>query len=334
MKALATLAVASAMLLTALFARGDYTSHRGVDSYIDDLAVTHGFSRDWLTRVFSSATRRDSIIEAISRPAEKAKPWHEYRQIFVTDERIRGGVDFWRKHEDAVAAARAKFGVDGEIVVAIIGVETFYGRYLGSYRVIDALSTLAFDYAPRARFFKGELTEFLLLVREEGRDPLAAMGSYAGAMGFGQFIPSSYRAYAVDFDNDGRRDIWTNTIDAVGSVANYFDRHGWRGQGPATVRVELPEAAVAELADRGLELQHTVGELRDRGVTGIEGLPTDAEAALFRMQAEDGVEYWLGLHDFYVITRYNRSAMYALAVLQLAEQIRLRFGGLDAVPGE
>ena len=325
MKALPAMAVAMALLLTPLAAVADYASRAEVQTYLDELSARHGFSRQWLSGVIEGAERKDSIIEAISRPAEKAKPWHEYRGIFVTDERTAAGVDFWHEHGDSLAAAAEQYGVAPEVVVAIIGVETYYGRYLGRYRVIDALSTLAFDYPRRASFFKGELTEFLLLVREEGHDPFTPMGSYAGAMGYGQFIPSSYRAYAVDFDADGVRDIWTNKVDAIGSVANYFARHGWRGQGPAVLPVELEDPSLDDLANAGLELEHTIGDLRDRGVTGGDGLPADARAALFRMQAADGDEYWLGLHDFYVVTRYNRSAMYALAVLQLAAEIRRHF---------
>ena len=333
MKALPTLAVATVLLLTPQTATADYASRPEVQAYLDELSARHGFSRQWLSDVLAGAERKDSIIEAISRPAEKAKPWHEYRDIFVTDERIAAGVDFWHEYGDTVAAAQEQYGVAAEVVVAVIGVETYYGRYLGRYRVIDALSTLAFDYPRRARFFKGELTEFLLLVREGGHDPFAPMGSYAGAMGYGQFIPSSYRAYAVDFDADGVRDIWTNKADAIGSVANYFARHGWRGQGPAVLRVGLEDPTLDEVANAGLELEHSVGALRARGMTGIDALPPDTRAALFRMQAVDGDEYWLGLHDFYVVTRYNRSAMYALAVLQLAAEIRRQFDAVAVSDG-
>lgn len=325
MKALPTLAAATVLLLTPHAATADYASRPEVHAYLDELSARHGFSRQWLSGVLAGAERKDSIIEAISRPAEKAKPWHEYRRIFVTDERIAAGVGFWREHGSALAAAQEQYGVAAEVVVAIIGVETYYGRYLGRYRVIDALATLGFDYPRRARFFRNELTEFLLLVREGGHDPFVPIGSYAGAMGYGQFIPSSYRAYAVDFDADGVRDIWTNKADAIGSVGNYFARHGWRGQGPAVLRVELEDPTLGEVANSGLELEHTVGALRARGMAGADALATDARAALFRMQAADGDEYWLGLHDFYVVTRYNRSAMYALAVLQLAAEIRRHF---------
>ena len=332
MKALPVLA-AIVLLQTPLGANADYASRPEVQAYLDEISARHGFSRQWLSGVLAGAERKDSIIEAISRPAEKAKPWHEYRGIFVTDERTKAGVDFWKEHGVAVAAAEERYGVAAEVVVAVIGVETYYGRYLGRYRVVDALSTLAFDYPRRASFFKGELTEFLLLVREGGHDPFAPMGSYAGAMGYGQFIPSSYRAYAVDFDGDGVRDIWTNKTDAIGSVANYFAEHGWRGQGPAVLRVELEDPALDEVANAGLELEHTVGALRDRGVAGIDSLPAEARAALFRMQTVGGDEYWLALHDFYVVTRYNRSAMYALAVLQLAGEIRRHFDSLVVSDG-
>ncbi len=316
------------------FAWGNYDARPVVGEYIDSLTTSHGFSRPWLVRVFAGARKNDTVIANISKPAEKVLAWHDYRDIFLTEARINAGVNFWRHHRTAVGAARQKFGVAGEMVVAIIGVETFYGRYRGKYRVIDALATLAFDYPPRAAFFKRELTEFLLLVREEGVDPFTVTGSYAGAMGYGQFIPSSYRAYAVDFDGDGHRDIWSNATDAIGSVASYFARHGWRGRGPTAIRVRLGDAAAARFANTGLDLARTVGELRGAGVTGMDGVADNEKAALFRMDAEDGVEYWLGLHDFHVITRYNRSSMYALAVLQLSDAIRQRLQTADGTgPG-
>ena len=249
-------------------------------------------------------------------------------------------MDFWRDNEAALNRAHEAFSVPPEFVVAIIGVETSYGRITGSHRVMDALATLAFDYPPRAAFFMGELTQFLLLVTEEEKDPLAIMGSYAGAMGFGQFIPSSYRAYAVDFDDDGRRDIWHNVTDAVGSVANYFERHGWRDGDTVALRVKVDGDGARAAANEGLAPNYDVAELRRLGVE-VEAVADDAKAALFRMEAEHGDEYWLGLHNFYVITRYNRSSMYALAVTQLAEALRgareqvagtpaarLNFGGL------
>ena len=307
--------------VAALGASGDYATRPEVLKYVDELVDAHGFDRYWLRGVLATASKNDDVLARISRPAEKALKWHQYRRIFLTDERIEGGADFWREHAAVVERAANEFGVRAEIIVAIIGVETYYGRHKGTFPVMDALATLAFDYPRRAKFFTGQLTEFLLLVREEAQDPFAFKGSYAGAMGYGQFIPSSYRSFAVDFDGDGKRDIWRNIPDAVGSVANYFARHGWRNDDAVAVRVELEDPALDALANKGLDLEHTVGELRRRGMTGATGLPANAKAALYRMDTKDGVEYWLALHDFHVITRYNRSAMYALAVLQLSDAI-------------
>ena len=306
----------------ALDAAGDYAARPAVAEYVDGLVAAHGFDPYWLKGVFATANKNDDVLANISRPAEKALKWHQYRRIFLKDERIRAGAEFWREHAEVIGRAARDFGVRGEIIVAIVGVETFYGRHMGAYPVMDALATLAFDYPRRAKFFKGQLTEFLLLVREEARDPFAFKGSYAGAMGYGQFIPSSYRSFAVDFDGDGKRDIWRNIPDAIGSVANYFARHGWRDDDAVAVPVVLGDPALEELANNGLELRHTVGELRERGLRGGAGLAADAKAALYRMENVDAVEYWLGLHDFRVITRYNRSAMYALAVLQLSDAIK------------
>lgn len=321
-----TLACALALVVScALPAWSDYWTRPEVGDYIDGLVVDHGFDRDWLTRVFKGAVKSDDVIRKISKPAEKALAWHEYRAIFLTDKRIDAGVEFWRAHRDTLDTATRQFNVPSEIIVAIIGVETFYGRYLGTHRVIDALATLAFDYPPRSTFFKSELTQFLLLAREEGKDPFEPMGSYAGAMGYGQFISSSYRNYSIDFDGDGRRDIWTNKTDAIGSVANYFARHGWKGRTDPAVQVEIRDDGVLELADAGLELAHTVGELRAQGADVPDRVKDGEKAALFTMGLEAGNEYWMGLHDFYVITRYNRSALYALAVLQLSEAIASRF---------
>ena len=311
----------------------DHLERPEVLAYIDELASAHDFDRYWLKGVFATAITNDDVLAKISRPAEKALAWHEYRRIFIQDKRIDGGASFWSEHGETLARAAAEYNVPPEIIVAIIGVETSYGRFKGAYRVLDALTTLAFDYPRRAKFFKGQLTEFLLLVRAERSDPIDYLGSYAGAMGYGQFIPSSYRAFAVDFDGDGRRDIWRSIPDSVGSVANYFAEHDWRGSGPTALPVELADPALDEVANQGLDLTRTVGELRGRGMRGADGLAADAKAALFRMETEAGPEYWLGLHDFHVITRYNRSAMYALAVLQLSEAIKARRQGATKARG-
>ena len=341
-------AAALAGLLCAGSGWSDYGKRADVLAYVDELVERHGFDRTDVLSWFEAAQRKERILEAISRPAERVKSWGEYRALFLTTRRIEEGVEFWRRHESILARATREYRVAPEIVVAILGVETSYGRITGSFRVIDALATLGFDYPPRAPFFRGELTQFLLLAREENRSPLDFTGSYAGAMGYGQFIPSSYRAYAVDFDGDGRRDIWKSVDDAVGSVANYFQRHGWRGEGPVAVLVEVEGEHADSAANEGLAPNYDVAELRRLGVRvdaladdalrddtlRDDALRDDAKAALFRMEGNNGPEYWLGLHDFYVITRYNRSAMYALAVLQLAQELRKRMGPAASAPVE
>lgn len=191
------------------------------------MVTKHDFDKNVLSQTFAKVEVKDSILKAISRPAEKSKPWYDYRKIFITDKRINGGVKFWQQHAEALQAAEQKYGVPVEVIIAILGVETRYGGNVGGYRVVDALSTLAFRYPPRSPFFRSELEHFLLLTREEKMSLLDPVGSYAGAMGLGQFMPSSYREYAVDFDGDGKRDIWTNPVDAIGSIANYLKRHGW-----------------------------------------------------------------------------------------------------------
>ena len=303
--------------------KADYTGREDVQAYMEELVAQHGFGRAALLEAFGDAEYQPAIVEAISRPAERALKWHEYRNIFLKEGRIRGGLRFWEDNAATLAAAAEQFGVAPEYIVAIIGVETSFGRIMGAHRVLDALSTLAFDYPPRGPFFRKELTEFLLLVREEGRSPGEFKGSYAGAMGYAQFIPSSYRNYAVDFDGDGARDIWRNVADAIGSVANYFAKHGWRGDGPLALRVEAFGEQMEAALNTSLKFDKTVRDFRALGVEAPD-LDGAASAALFRMDVEDGAEYWLALHDFYVITRYNRSAMYALAVHQLAQAIKSR----------
>jgi membrane-bound lytic murein transglycosylase B len=307
----------------------DYTDRDDVQAYMAEISAEHHFPPEELERLFSQATRQSSILEAIARPAERTLKWHEYREIFLQEPRVEQGLQFWNDNEEALQGAWATYGVPPEYVVAIIGVETRYGQITGGYRVLDALTTLTFDYPPRAPFFRKELTEFLLLAREEGRDPLELKGSYAGAMGYGQFIPSSFRSYAVDFDEDGTRDIWSNTWDAIGSVANYFARHGWQPNGEVVRLVTVAGTDADDVANQSLELGHTVDDLRGLGVE-IDGLDGAEPAALFRMELADGAEYWLGLNNFYVITRYNRSRLYALAVHQLAQAIRGRREGLTA----
>ncbi|MEC8833780.1 MAG: lytic murein transglycosylase B [Pseudomonadota bacterium] len=324
-----------ASVLLSIFASSifaDYENRDSVKNFVDELAVDDGFDRQQLLDIFEQVEKKQRIIDLISKPAEKAKPWHEYREIFVTASRIAAGIEFWKENEAALNRARLEFGIPGEIIVAVIGVETNYGRNKGSFRVMDALSTLAFDYPPRARFFRGELRELLLLAREENKDPLELIGSYAGAMGYGQFIPSSFRAYAKDFDGDGRRDIWSNRTDAIGSVANYFDRHGWHGDGQIALPVTVTGDRVDQFANQGLKPKRSIAELRTAGMDSVS-LPDDTLGALFKLENRGGWEYWLGLHDFYVVTRYNHSHMYALAVVQLSNAIQNRWEELKKPDG-
>ena len=297
----------------------DYEGSPQVAEFVSEMTRDYGFAGEQLVNLFREVERKQSILDAISRPAEKVKTWAEYRPIFITDRRISQGVEFWRQHEAALARAEQEYGVPAQVIVAIIGVETSYGGNTGSYRVIDALSTLGFDYPPRAEFFRKELKQFLLLAREQQVDPLTLKGSYAGAMGLPQFMPSSFRAYAVDFDGDGHINIWSDPDDAIGSVASYFKRHGWV-TGEAVVSTAQISGEQAEQGlTQGLDPVKTVGELRAMGWSSHEAVRDDERVTAFRLEGEAGPEYWLGLPNFYVITRYNRSAMYAMAVHQLSD---------------
>jgi membrane-bound lytic murein transglycosylase B len=290
-----------------------------VDEFIAEMTRDYGFASEQLRDLFKQAERKQAILDAISRPAERVKPWKEYRPIFLTDSRVAQGVDFWRENEAALSRAEAEYGVPAEIIVAIIGVETFYGRNTGSHRVIDALSTLGFDYPPRQPFFRQQLKEFLLLTREEQVDPLTLKGSYAGAMGLPQFMPSSFRAYAVDFDGDGHIDIWNNPTDAIGSAASYFKQHGWAAGEPVVARAKVSGERFEEGLTVGLESQKNAGEMRALGWQFDKSVADQTAVTAFRLEGAEGDEYWLGLPNFYVITRYNRSVMYAMAVHQLSQ---------------
>ncbi|MBW7013820.1 lytic murein transglycosylase B [Pseudomonas sp. N040] len=300
---------------------GNYQDSPQAAALVSEMTREHGFAEEQLVAVFSAAERKQAILDAISRPAEKVKPWKEYRPIFITDARISKGVTFWQQHATALARAEAEYGVPAQAIVAIIGVETFYGGNTGSWRVVDALATLCFDYPPRSAFFCQQLKEFLLLARQEQVDPLSVKGSYAGAMGLPQFMPSSFRAYAVDFDGDGHIDIWNNPVDAIGSVANYFKQHGWT-QGDAVVsRASVSGAQAAEGLTVGIEPQLTMRQLRELGWTSSTPVADDLKVTAFRFEGAEGEEYWLGLPNFYTITRYNRSPMYAMAVYQLSQAL-------------
>ncbi|MEO9135064.1 MAG: lytic murein transglycosylase B [Casimicrobiaceae bacterium] len=311
-----------------------YEQRADVRAFIDELAREHGFSRSVLMRWFRDVRYQSKIVEAMERPLTEPPKWFEYAPPFLSPARIDGGVAFWREHAAALARAEAEFGVPAEIIVAIIGVETFYGRNAGGYRVIDALTTLAFDYPRRGTFFRGELREFLLLAREQGFSPLVPKGSFAGAFGVPQFMPGSVRRYAVDYDGDGRVDLWRSADDSVGSVANYLARHDWlRGQpiwSPAMIATSQRDAALARLdggisAPRPLAAWNADGVAAQRlpdpmspepvGLLALEQ-PPDAE--------RDAQSLYIVFPNFYVITRYNKSRLYAAAVTSLAEAIRAK----------
>ena len=275
----------------------------------------------------AQAEMKQSILDAMSRPAEKVRSWADYRPIFMTDARIGGGRDFYLRHRDALEHVAAETGVPAEYIVAIIGVETSYGRITGNYRVLDALYTLAFGYPKRAPFFGGELAQLFALADEEQLDIASLKGSYAGAMGWGQFMPSSYRIWGKDGDGDGRRDLLNDTDDIFASIANYFAANGWERGAPVVARAD--RATGAADVEGGLDTVYTVARLAALGYTARQGEPTmpgAQPARLVTLQGADGREDWLGYRNFYVITRYNHSPMYAMAVHQLAQAIRAGVG--------
>lgn len=291
-------------------------------AFIEMMIKEHGFERESLHQLFAQIEDKPRIIEVMERPAE-GKPWYEYRNIFLTDKRIREGIRFWAEHAALLQQAEQRYGVPPHIIVAIIGVETFYGRHKGSYRVADALSTLGFGYPKRGEFFRKQLEEFLIMSREEQREPLQFLGSYAGAMGMPQFIPSSFRHFAVDFDGDGQRDLWDNPADIIGSVANYFHRHNWQPGAAVVSRAKLGTKRVEPFLDKGLKPSTPYEQLQQAGVTTEAPLQAHALTTLLALdKSASSKEYWVALQNFYVITRYNHSPLYAMAVHQLSEAIR------------
>lgn len=291
-----------------------------VGEFVEYMAQAYEFDARELAALFRNTRYSQRVITAMDRPAE-ALPWYKYRQLFLDSGRIEAGLRFWGKHQDDLARAELEFGVPAGMIVAIIGVETRYGENTGKDRIMDALATLAFHYPKRSVFFRNELEQFLLLTREQGLNPLSLQGSYAGAMGLPQFMPSSFRNYAVDFDHDGRIDIWNNVADAIGCVANYFQRHGWEPHQPVAVPARATGGDYQSLLDDDLRPHVSVAELAAHGIQQVVDIPVTAKVKLISLQGESGAELWLGLNNFYVITRYNRSPLYAMAVYQLYEEI-------------
>jgi membrane-bound lytic murein transglycosylase B len=306
-----------------------------VVAFIDEMVEKHQFDRTALSAVLAKANIKQVIIEKISTPAERTHTWGSYRKIFITRERVNAGVTFWHENKEMLERIALETGVPIEMLIGIIGVETYFGRITGKDRVIDALATLAFEYPPRSKFFRKELMEFLILAREEELDPTVPLGSYAGAMGRSQFMPSSFRAYAVDSTGDGKRDIWNNWADVAGSIANYFLAHRWRIDEEVVSQATLSGAwngAIPKPANT-LKVTDTVESLSKKGVMFATDLCADSKAQLLTYEGDDGIEHWVGFHNFFVITKYNRSVMYALAAHQLGQQIALKVNddaGTDA----
>ena len=315
-------------MVSPLTSAAGLNQREDVQAFIDRMVDQHGFDRARLQADFSKVRLQPKIIAAMTRPAE-AMPWYRYRNIFNKPRRINDGVTFWNKYRSALQRAEQTYKVDAAIIVAIIGVETLYGRNKGSWRVIDALATLGFDYPRRGKFFQKELEEYLLLAKEERVDPFSLKGSYAGAMGWGQFIPSSYRAYAVDFDGDGRRDLLTNPVDAIGSVANYFSEHGWKLNGTVTLLATVkgsPDRR-ADLPDGNDKPSIPVSKLSDYGIYLKQKISGDPLTNYIKLEYAKGrFQPWVGFNNFYVITRYNRSPLYAMAVYNLSRAIAKKRG--------
>lgn len=320
----AAVAVTALWLLSPATVTADFdpAMHEGTRELLEELAE-RGIEREWLEAALHEAVFQQGVLDAMAGAAERRLRWDEYREIFLQPERIERGAAFVEAHVDAFSRAQEEYGVPPEIIAAIIGVETSYGRFTGRHRVIDSLATLAFHHPVRGSFFRGELAAFLEIAHEQEVNPGSLKGSYAGAMGYPQFIPTSYRAYAVDFDGDGLRDLWTNPVDAIGSVGNYFAEHGWRPGEPVYIEAEGPST----LPD-GIDFNRTqkpyveAGELEQAGIVASEALDPGVAVIPLALEMDDTAwRYRLGYENFYVITRYNHSHLYAMAVTELAEEI-------------
>lgn len=299
-----------------------YIDRKVVRDFIREVAARNDLNPNTVAGWFRELEPQLTILKAISTPAEHTLAWREYRPIFLGNERISSGRKFLVTHESTLKRAEAKYGVPAEIITAIIGVETFYGKHTGKHGALESLATLAFDYPPRSEFFTDELEAFIVLSSEEGWNPLERRGSYAAAMGFPQFIASSYRAYAVDFDGDGKRDLINSIDDAIGSVGNYLAVHGWKVGAPIASRWKTTAsnaAAVAELKRKSLKPKISVKTVQDLGFEAVGAEPV----SVMPLSGKNGTEIWVGYKNFYVITRYNHSRLYAMAVMQLAQQLEV-----------
>jgi membrane-bound lytic murein transglycosylase B len=289
----------------------------------------HNFTEQELTTWFVDAKPNQGILKTIKRPAESAMPWYKYRNIFIQQERVDLGLAFWNEHLETLNRAEKEFGVPSELIVGLIGVETKYGRIKGKIDVFNSLYTLGFHYPRRSTFFRKELKEFLLLAREQQWTPGMIQGSYAGAMGYGQFMPSSYRMYAVDFDNDGTINLLTNPVDAIGSVANYLKVHKWKKGGDIIYKADVSGADHKKLLQKSLKPSKKIADFRKAGVKIDDEDSSEQLALLIELKQKDHNEYWLALHNFYVISRYNPRVLYTMAVVQLTEMIKEQYKPVD-----
>ena len=299
-----------------------------IEPFVDELVSRHGFEREQLEQILGGVRGRPEVLEAMARPAESLD-WYQYRPIFLTESRIAKGEEFWRANAETLAQASRQYGVPAEIIVAIIGVETLYGTHKGKHLVLDSLATLAFRYPKRSKFFRSELEEFLVLAQQEHFDTPNIKGSYAGAIGIPQFISSSYRRYAVDFDGNGVRDLLDSEADAIGSVANYLSKHGWQRDGAVALPASVSGDKYKDLVKKGMKPNTPVSDMPNFGVVVLYASENQAPGALIELTNKDDTELWVGLQNFYAITRYNHSSLYAMAVFQLAREIRKRYSGVE-----
>ena len=313
------------LLITEIVAAQTQADQELINQFVNRHAMIYKIPSSEVRDILAKAELKQDIIDKMDRPAEQRMTWERYRKIFMTDERIQAGVTFWKENESALVNISYQTGVPIHIICGIIGVETYFGRVKGSYNVLDALYTLSFAYPKRSKFFQSELDEFLILAREEKLDLYTTKGSYAGAMGYCQFMPSSYRAYAKSYDTGGTRDLVNSPEDAIASVANYLSVHGWqKGEPVAFISLKKPDASTLE--KQSLKPSKTISYYRSLGYEPSVSLGEDTRVTLQQMEKESGDEYWYGLNNFYVITRYNHSPLYALAVYQLAEAIKAQRG--------
>lgn len=313
-----------AVLLSTLTLHGGLVHATSEQAFINDISKKHKLDSQMVATLLAQAKKQQSIIDAMNRPAESMS-WERYRKIFMTEKRIKQGVEFWKDNKALLDKAYELYGVPPHIVTAIIGVETYYGNNMGSYRVLDALYTLGFHFPRRGKFFRQELAHFILMSQEQHLDPLSLKGSYAGAMGFGQFIPSSYRHYAIDFDQDNTADLFNNKADAIGSVANYFAEHGWIKDADIAAPATIQGKQYTQLMHKSLKPKYSTADFTVAGVTSNFGSNGKSKARLLELDGENGNEYWMTLENFYVITRYNHSPLYAMAVFQLSEQLKQNY---------